>query len=187
LWRGRQERLPGDDDLRVALNFRPITRRIAVVGVSLLTINLVALCADSMPARSLGSRNFRVQIAERRGAFGDTFKFIAVAMDAEGIAKRYRLLGDLGRKVSAAQTPSGLNHHKNMSLANKATISLKPRQPKHPAGWPFHTQPLSAHAYKSSWSTHPNAQAIPAPSGYPCLLAVNAWQNCGAGYARKLA
>jgi hypothetical protein len=28
-------------------------------------------------------------------------------MDAEGIAERYRLLGDLGRKVSAAQAPRG--------------------------------------------------------------------------------
>jgi hypothetical protein len=99
-----------------------------VVGVSLLTINLVALCEDSMPA-------------------------------------------------------SGLYHHKNMSLVNKETISLKPRQPKYPAGWPFHTQPLSAHAYKSSWSTHPNALAIPAPCGYPCPLATNASQNYGAGCA----
>jgi hypothetical protein len=74
------------------------------------TIKIIAYCADFIRARSLGRRNFRAQIAERRGAFGDAFKFIAVAMDAEGIAQRYRLLGDLGRKVSAAQAPRPIEY-----------------------------------------------------------------------------
>jgi hypothetical protein len=60
----------------------------------------------------------------------------------------------------------GLNHHKNTSGANKAAFSLMPKPPMHPAGWPFHLQPLSEHACRSSWRTHPSARAIPARCGY---------------------
>jgi SAM-dependent methyltransferase len=60
----------------------------------------------SVAPRSLGRRNFRGKITENRGAFGDADKSIAVAMDARGIAERYRFLGDLDRNISAAQTPT---------------------------------------------------------------------------------
>jgi hypothetical protein len=50
--------------------------------------------------RSLGSRNFSAQIAEKPVSFGDTFCVHSYGYELEGITKRSSPFGNLASKIS---------------------------------------------------------------------------------------